>query len=221
MGRVYVEDPHVPRAFKLQIGPFCYFAGDFSSGAAAEMMRQLEPYHLLMVCPDEALNIARETFGERLVRFPRYSFSSDSLSVEHIGAVLENSPHRSRIDRIDARMLEQVSGQPDHFLDISAFKSPEDFLTRGFGYAIANNNTPAGVAFSSLVSNTGIEVSIYVEKDYRRQGMATALGAALVKECLSRNVEPHWDAANTESCTLAEKPGYIPAGTYDAYFIRR
>jgi GNAT superfamily N-acetyltransferase len=218
-GRAFVDNPTQPSAFELHIEPFCYLAGDFSSDGAIEMIRQLKPYLLLMTYPDKAIRIAREYFGERLVRFPRYSFSSDSLSVEQISAILEDSPHRSRVISIDAGILDQVSRQPNHFLDISAFQSAEDFLTRGLGYAVSDNNTLAGVTYSSLVSNAGIEVSIYVEPNYRRQGVATALGGALIMECLSRNIDPHWDAANAESCILAEKLGYSAAGCYDAYYV--
>jgi RimJ/RimL family protein N-acetyltransferase len=205
----------------LQIGPFCYFAGNFGGEAAAEMIRKQEPYFLFMTYPDQVFNIAKECFGERLIRFPRCSFSSDGLSVDHVGALLKQSPFRSRIARISKKVLDHVSSQPDHFLDISVFKSADDFLTKGIGFEITHNGKIAGVAYSSLVSNSAIEVSIYVETKYRRQGMATALGCALIKECLKRDIDPHWDAANVESCTLAEKLGYVSTGTYDAYYVSR
>ena len=221
MGQAFVDDLDNPRAFKLQIEPFCYFAGNFGGSAAIEMIKKQETYFLIMVCPEEALRLAREHFGDRLLRFPRYSFSSERLSVEHVGTLLGKSPFRSRIVSIDAQMLDQVSRQPDHFLDISAFASAEDFLARGLGYAVKDDNALAGVAYSSLVNDTGIEVSIYVESTHRRRGMATALGCALVKACLERSVDPHWDAANVESCTLAEKLGYVSTGTYDAYCVSR
>ena len=28
MGKVFVDDPNEPRVFRIQVGPFCYFAGD-------------------------------------------------------------------------------------------------------------------------------------------------------------------------------------------------
>ena len=218
-GEAFVDNLEDPKAFKIQILPFCYFAGDFGGKAAVEMIRQFRPYHLLMAYPDEVIDIARECFGNRLIKFPRYSFSSDSICAERINTFLDSSPHRSRIVPLDSEILSQVAGQPDHFLDILVFESAEDFLKRGFGYALTHGNTLAGVAYSSLVSNAAIEVSVYVEPDYRRKGIATALGCALIRECLSRNIDPHWDAANVESCTLAEKLGYTAIGIYDAYYV--
>jgi hypothetical protein len=48
--------------------------------------------------------------------------------------------------------------------------------------------------------------------------VATALSAALLLECVRRGLRPNWDAANPESCALAEKLGYTPAGSYDSYY---
>lgn len=75
-----------------------------------------------------------------------------------------------------------------------------------------------GVAYSSLVCSQGIEVSIYVEEAYRRQGVATALGSRLLLECLTYNLRPNWDAANPESVKLAKKLGYLYLESYDAYY---
>ncbi|MBN2081294.1 GNAT family N-acetyltransferase [bacterium] len=44
---------------------------------------------------------------------------------------------------------------------------------------------------------------------------------ARVAECLARGLDPHWDAANEESCRRAEKLGYMPAGEYRAYFLNQ
>lgn len=220
MGRAFTDDAAGPTTFKLQIGPFCYFAGKFESAGAIDMLKHLEPYSLIMVCPERAIDIARELHGERLIRLPRYSFSSEKISLEHVCDLLNASSFRSRISRIDKKLLEDVSGQPDHFLDISCYETAEDFLARGFGYCQTENDKLTAVAYASLVSNTSIEVSIYVEPEYRRRGVATALACALIRDCLERNIDPHWDAANIESCTLAEKLGYVQSGIYDAFYIR-
>ena len=120
---------------------------------------------------------------------------------------------------MDAAFAASLWGQ-DHFIDFSDFDSPEDWEGRGTGFYLEEKGEVVGDAYSSLVCSQGIEVSIFVQPDYRRRGVATALGASLVKRCLENNMDAHWDAANPESCQLAEKLGYVPVGAYKAYYLK-
>jgi GNAT superfamily N-acetyltransferase len=81
--------------------------------------------------------------------------------------------------------------------------------------------TIIGGAYSSLVSSRAIEVSVFVDAEHRRKGVATALSCALLKWCVERRIHPNWDAANKESVGLATKLGYTPMGSYTAYYIER
>jgi GNAT superfamily N-acetyltransferase len=65
----------------------------------------------------------------------------------------------------------------------------------------------------------GIEVSIYVLPEHRRRGIATLLAARLLEWRQDNRMDAHWDAANPESCKLAIKLGYKPAGSNEAYVL--
>ena len=65
----------------------------------------------------------------------------------------------------------------------------------------------------------GIEIEIDTKKEYRRQGLATAAGAALILECLDRGLYPSWDAQNLWSVALAEKLGYSFDYEYPVYEV--
>jgi len=62
-------------------------------------------------------------------------------------------------------------------------------------------------------------VSVVVRPDHRQRGMATTLSALLLRDCLARNIDANWDAANPESCRLALKLGYQPLGSYTALIV--
>jgi GNAT superfamily N-acetyltransferase len=213
MGRAYVDDPANPTAWRITVGPFWYFAGDANSPGGRALLAELPAYNLLMPSPP-AWAAAKETFGERLVTFPRYSFDAGSLSEAHLSAVLDASPHRDRVRRVDAALL----AMPGNMVEFEDFDSAEDFLARGVGYTLLEDDKPTGAAYSSLVCSRGIEVSLFVDEPYRRRGIATAISAALLLECVRRGLRPNWDAANVESCALAEKLGYTPAGVYESYY---
>jgi GNAT superfamily N-acetyltransferase len=219
MGKAYVDDIQNPSACKIQVGPFFYFAGNASEEGAVEMLRNIQPWTLFMPSLEGWLEAGKRMYGERLIAFERYSFSSEGLSIEHLEKLSHESEFSKDVKQMDLALATQVWGQ-DHFLDISDFESPSDFIERGIGYYLEKNGKIIGGAYSSLVCSHGIEVSIFVSEEYRRHGIATTLAAHLLKWCLENNMDPHWDAANPESCTLAQKLGYLPKGAYQAHFLK-
>lgn len=106
-------------------------------------------------------------------------------------------------------------------VDLSDFDSADDFVERGLGYCLLANDVPVACAYASSVCSKGIEVSIFVRSEYRRKGVATAMACALLRDSLTLGLDPYWDAANPESCRLAERFGYVPTGTYLAYFLKK
>ena len=217
MGKAFVDNVEKPSAYKIMIGPFFYFAGNAHGAGGQEMLKDIKPYNLFMSSSAGWVEECRKLYGERLVAFERYSFSSEKLSLEHLKRLCQSSAHD--IKQMDSALLEKVWRQ-DHFIDISDFDSVSDFMERGVGYYAEKNGEVIGAAYSSLVCNQGIEISLFVSDDHRRQGMATALSANLVRWCLENNMDAHWDAANPESCRLAEKLGYISTGGYQAYYLK-
>lgn len=222
MGKAFVDDLEHPTVFEIELSHFfCYFAGNAARSAGREMIRSLPPYRLLMPSTPGWLQVAQEIHGGRLAKLTRSSFSSEDLSVDHLECLLVDSPFRNRVRCVDAAMARSLSNGFDSVFEISDFDSPEDFAQRGAGYCLMDGDALMGVAYSSLVCSRGIEVSLFVMPEQRRQGVATALASALLKWCLENSMEPHWDAANIESRKLAEKMGYIPTGTYDVYFLEK
>jgi len=218
MGKAFVDNPAHPTAYRITLGPFWYFAGEARSAGGRQMMQGFPAYSLLMPSPDAWLAVAREVYGDHLRPFTRYSFSSAELAAEHLTRLLSCSKYRERIVPISADMVTQLVGQPESYLELSDFDSVNDFVERGLGFTILDDGKVMGVAYSSLVCSHGIEVSLYVEEPYRRQGVATALGSTLLLECMRHNLRPNWDAANPESCKLAKKLGYVFVEAYEAHY---
>lgn len=216
MGKAYVDDLENPCAYKIG-GFFNYFAGDATSEGGQQMLKEIKPWSLFMPSSPGWLEAGKTMYGERLVSFDRYSFSSECLSLAHVQKLCSDSKFTAEMKRMDIPLIERVWGR-DHFIDVSDFESTSDFVARGIGYCFEKHGEIIGAAFSSLVCSSGIEISLFVSEDYRRQGIATAVSAHLVRWCLENNMDPHWDAANPESCRLAEKLGYISIGKYQAHY---
>ena len=218
MGTARVDSVACPGVFQVQLGPFLYFAGDAACSAAREAIRGIPAWTFIMPSSKGWLDAMLEIHGEKLLEFDRYSFAAETLSAEHLNSLLANSPVASGIRQMDTDFLVRCQDLPD-FLDISAYESGEDFLDRGAGFYLMEGSNIAGTAYGSLVCSRGIEISLFVEETYRRRGIATALSARLLLWCLEHSMEPHWDAANPESCKLALKLGYHYTGSYLAYYL--
>ncbi len=216
LGRALVDDVKHPTAFAITVGPFWYFAGDPASAGGAALMRGLPAYALLMPSTIGWHERAQAEFGAGLRSHQRFSYATDQLAVTPLEALLARSRHNEQVLGLDPTLIGPLTSGVDALLDVSDFESVADFLERSFGYTLLRDGTPAGIAYGSLVNSRGLEVSVFIDEPYRRQGIATALAGRLVLECLRRGLRPNWDAANPESCALAEKLGFTPAGSYVA-----
>jgi len=219
-GRALVDDPADPRAVALVVGPFWYFAGDAAASGAPDLLDAIPPWNLVMPSGPGWETLADERLGDRLERMPRVSFVPDLLAPDRLDELVAASPDRDHLQPLDGDRAAALAAAPDGWLDLDGFTSPADFAARGFGYALVDGATVHGAAWTSLAWNRGVEVSVFVEPAHRRRGIATVVAAALVRESLARGLRPSWDAANPESCRLAEALGYVRSGTYLARFVR-
>lgn len=218
MGHALADDLERPTAFKIELGPFCYFAGEPDGPGGRDLLAGLAPYTFLMPSAPGWIAAAQERYGARLAGMDRYQFDGAGLAGAHLGQLLAASRFAGEVRPMDLAFASELWGQ-DHFVDLSTFTSAADFVERGVGFYVKKRGQVAGAAYSSLVCSRGIEVSLYVTEDYRRQGMATALAARLLLWCVEHHAVANWDAANPPSCRLAEKLGYAPAGTYRAHYL--
>lgn len=218
MGSAFADDVQAPTAYKIETGPFAYFAGDATGPGGRALLGTLAPYTLLMPSAPGWLEGARQLYGERLLASKRYSFSPDRLAADYLDRLSEGLARRADVRRIELPLASDLWGR-EGFVDLSAYDSAEDFIARGVGFCVEKRGRLAGAAYASLVCSEGIEISLFVDEDYRRQGIGTLLACALLQWCLSNAVGPHWDAANPASCRLAEKLGYVRSGDYLAHYL--
>lgn len=101
------------------------------------------------------------------------------------------------------------------------FDSEEDYLKRGFGFAAMHNGMFVSGASTMTVYDGGAEIQVATREDYKQKGLALSCAAAIVLECVSRGIRPHWDAANEISKKMAVKLGYEYTGEYITIHMRR
>jgi GNAT superfamily N-acetyltransferase len=219
MGQALVDNARSPAVFKLEVGSFRYFAGNAASAEGQSLIDSLRPYTFIMPSAPGWAEAAKDKYQDRLIPIDRFRYSSERLAAEHLRVLINRSDLNDEVKRMDVEFAQQF-WERDHFIHLSDYESPEDFVKRGVGYYLEHDGEVIGAAYASLVCSQGIEVSIFVQETFRRRGIATLLASHLLSWCLERHVHPNWDAANPPSCGLAEKLGYQPLGRYQAYYLK-
>jgi predicted GNAT family acetyltransferase len=100
------------------------------------------------------------------------------------------------------------------------FGSPDEFLKHGFGFCIKHGEKVVSMAstFTPYDDEIEIEIDTCNSPEYRRKGLATVAGAALVEYALEKGLTPNWDAQTPISVELAKKLGYSNPQPYEAFF---
>jgi RimJ/RimL family protein N-acetyltransferase len=124
--------------------------------------------------------------------------------------------------RMDAALLEDDrmanTGEARGWV-LSFWRSLADFERDGFGYCAIAAQGVASWCLTVFAAGGAYELGLATAPEHRGRGLATAVAAACISECLSRGATPHWqcEEANPASMTVAEKVGFGRPVRYIAY----
>ena len=225
MGDAWVDDITNPTAAQIIVADFCYFAGDSQSLRAKELVSNIPARHtkvLFMVPQNEDWSqLIEEVYPnnhERVIRYqiknPPAEFDTDKLL-----GYIEQMPEGYYIRQIDEELYNIASEEEFSSYFCFQFQSYEDFKERGLGFAVMYGDKWVAGASSYTMYKEGIEIELDTKEGYRRKGLALAVAARLILECVERGLSPNWDAANMQSARIAERLGYTFDQEYPAYVI--
>jgi RimJ/RimL family protein N-acetyltransferase len=230
LGRIFVDDPVDP-AVALAWTPWGYYylGGGLGAPGACEMLSDLLRETLIpaSVAGGErgllvTLSAPRwETKLERLwgldgaVRIRRRTFSFDSEAFAVHRCWSDYVPPGFSMQRVGCAEAQLLEGELR-----ATWPSMDAFLARGLGFCLLHEGEPVSACTSAFVAGGAVEIGVYTDAAYRRQGLATLTGAALIEACLERGLRPNWEcfADNKSSVALARKLGFVPSGEYPIYY---
>lgn len=226
MGRGWADDPEHPTAARIQVGDFSLLAGDASSPEAPALVKGIEPrascpVHLVDTENEGWRQLVQSLFASRCTAEDRYAIRKDTVfDSRHLRTLATTLPSEFSIAPIDAGLYRRCLEQPYTYDLVSNFDEA-DFLHRGVGFCVLRGDEPVGGASSYSIWREGIEIEVDIREDCRRKGLAAAVSATLILDCLKRGLYPSWDAANLASVALAEKLGYRLDHSYTVSVIHR
>ena len=215
MGKIYVTDTEDPKSAMAVIGDFAYLAGEPDE----ELIRGRPDRWLIVVPQNEAWS---ELIENNFVAYKRirYAIKKDTkFDREKLRAMVAALPEGYTLRKIDSGLYD-VCLKDEEFEDcVGVFDSKEHFLSLGRGWVVMKEGKIVSAASSYSRYLGGIDLEVGTVKQEREKGLASAVCAKLILECLDQGLYPAWDAANKASVRLAERLGYEFAGEYACYLM--
>ncbi|GAB6422071.1 GNAT family N-acetyltransferase [Bacillus luti] len=221
MGTAWVNNLENPTVAQVTIGIFTFYAGDSNAKETEELVCNI-PDRMLVIVNSEEWKKRLETFyGRKIDKFLRYKFkrNAEVFNRSKLQSFISVLPKGYELRRVDEDIVNNPTLHKVSEDFISQFQSVEDYINRGIGYCILHKGEVVCGASSYSIYDKGIEIEVATDHNHRKKGLATIVSAAIILECLEKEIYPNWDAANTTSAKLAEKLGYVFDKAYDTYFV--
>jgi len=229
MGNAYAETLDHPKAALIVSGEYSFFAGAPNSIDALNLVRNLfeanKSKSTTVIFDDdnpEWEKLLLSVLENNPVVVPRFGIVQkdyifdDNVLREYIDAL----PPEFDLVPFDEKVYKQAMQEEWSREFCEVFSSAEDYLKRGFGFAVLLNGKLVSGASTMTVYDGGIEVQVATDEKYRKRGLAISCAAALIQECSRRNLRPCWDAANLASKKMALRLGYEYKGEYTTIHMR-
>lgn len=124
-----------------------------------------------------------------------------------IDTICNSLPQDCEIKLINATLLKQSRWLS--YIKLF-YGNEENFLKNGFGLALIKNDELISEAFACFFGGNLVETGSVTSEKYRGKGYATIIRAFLIKECLSRNLQPvtSCNLDNLASAKASQKLGF-------------
>ncbi|MDQ8737854.1 GNAT family N-acetyltransferase [Paenibacillus sp. LHD-38] len=235
LGKVYVDDPKEPKAaFIWAQNEMYYLIGGPSEAFYTKLERFIiehvkpeaigigEDYFNLELITDEPSDaLVERIFGNRLSRGERVPFSyqkEDFLALEALPVL----PDGYELLSIDRNAMERDAEKKIEQEILKFWGTLEAFLAKGIGFCMFKENEVIGTCLSVYVSGSEYEIGINTyEASHRGKGLATAMAAAFIHQCIRTGGTPHWttESFRKDSIAIARKLGFKQRPNYPVYFL--
>ncbi len=218
-GAVFCDDLNAPNVAYGHVGWNYYIVGNANHEHANTLIQSL-PQGIEIHCSEAWKEKMYTLHPLKVTKKTRYAMDHTSLKKDTLRTIINQYNDTILIRPIDENMYQTLLTQTWSKDFVINFKTKEDFLKNGKGYVALDKTVIAGGVSSFSRFNEGYDIEIITHKQYRRQGIATLLGAYFALQCLKENKIPYWDAAHLQSVALAEKLGYTLDHAYEILVIQ-
>ena len=205
-GDIYVNDGENPESvFFWHHCGFGYISGKasdaFMNDIYSEMISMQRGRRLVLITADDDVTAFFHKKDVQTDLRIEYSFFHPKYT-----AAMDTG--RFLIEEIDTANLSKIEGR---IIPSFSWKSPDQFLKKGFGYIALDQNKVCAVVFSAAVSSDKIDIGVETREEYRRNGLASILTSKMCERIVEIGKKPVWahSASNAGSMNTALKCGFV------------
>lgn len=211
MGYIIVDDEKDPTPAVACVGDFSYFVGK-PNKIIFEIKNQKDQRVSSCLVPENKdwEKAIQDNYGSQVVKTSRYAMKANrtDFDIDRLRSIVKSLNPEYQLRKIDKQTYNKCLEKEWSSDLVSQFSSYEVFKDLGLGYVIYCDGEIVSGASTYIRYLEGIEIEIDTDKEFRKHSLALRCGAALILECLTKNLFPHWDAYDLRSVRLAKRLGY-------------
>lgn len=232
-GQIFVDDLDRPNTYYIVHRYGMSLLGGDSTNAqfnlafkdyALNLQQRKRDIEWMQIFPNEWLGVLDKLLGDRLI-IAEDNKGKNSEKLIELNTRVNFKFNREKflasreIFKCDSplKVIENTSSAYEEMSGIvvpSAFwNSPVEFKSKGVSFGLYCDEKLAALSFSSFMAPGKLELGIETRPEFRGNGFAEKVCAALIDYCLQENLEPIWACRleNTGSFKLAQKLGFEPS----------
>lgn len=222
MGKVYALDMAKPDCAVCYLGDYAFYAGNVSEELVMyKPPHKMDSKSIIMVADSsEWEECIVKCYGDKANLKIRYAIKKETVfDADKIRNIKNALMSNYTIKQIDEDIYNYCRENEWCYDFVSNYDTYEEYKNHGLGFVVLYDGIPVAGSSSYSHYNYGIEIEVITREDHRRKGFASCAVAALILECIDRNLYPSWDAANLNSVGLSQKFGYVFDREYNSYKV--
>lgn len=212
-GRIWVNQLENPSICLVMTNEGYSFIGkrgkikEFLILEVIEIFNKNKPIKLICEIDDPFIDLFEKAGFTHVDRIQFYHPAIINHDLTQLDAICKRLPSDCEIKLIDASLLKKSNWLS--FIK-QMYGNEENFLRNGYGLALIQNDEIISEAFACCIGGNYVETGSVTSEKHRGKGYATIVRAFLIKESLSRDLQPatSCNAGNIGSAKVSEKLGF-------------
>ena len=221
MGRIWADHPLKPRCAVATIGDFMLCVGEPGMSAMHLIRAALlsERREWLIYAPGKWADKLPKEYA--FAREKRWAFSPEVQPEDEHLRTLAQLPAGMTVQPIEGAWIQRCMEEDWSRDFVREFGTDEAYAARGMGVLLLDNGYPVAGASSYVAYPGGMEVQVQTREGFEGRGYATVSAANLLLNAHENGLIATWDAANPASAHMAERLGYVSAGAYEVFILKK